>query len=385
VQDVSLDLKKGEVLGIIGSNGSGKSTLLRILTGIIPPDAGEVLMRGRVGALIALGAGFHPHMTGRENIYLNGTILGMTRDELDSRFDSIVEFSEIGAFLDAPVSTYSSGMTVRLGFSIAVHVDPEILLVDEVLSVGDASFRAKSYARMMGFKERGRTIIFVSHDLMGVEAICTRCAWLDRGILRMIGNTAEVLSAYRLSQDRHLMDVTRPAAASADDTGEITVTQVETLDATGAPKSEFRFRDALAIRIHYQTRTRIDRPYFMVFITKVDIGAVVFNANMLRDGGEPAYLDGAGSLTIGFGSLNLYPSVYSIRVMIRKNSTVEYLALRDFGSFLVNSTPEDYGKNGAFATNYVRDSSAWVVYPEFSWSFAGSTHYGKGSNHQERS
>jgi lipopolysaccharide transport system ATP-binding protein len=376
LDDVSLDVRRGEVLGVIGSNGSGKSTLLRLLTGIFPPDRGEIAVRGRVGALIALGAGFHPHLTGRENIWLNGTILGMGREEIEAKFESIVSFSEIGSFLDAPVSTYSSGMTVRLGFSIAVHVDPDVLLVDEVLSVGDASFRAKSYARMMGFKERGRTIVFVSHDLMGVEAICTRCAWLDRGKLRSVGATSEVLSEYRLSQDRHLLEVTRPVAGNVCETGDIVITRAETFGDGPAPKSEFAFRERFAVRVHYLARKRVESPYFMIYVVSAETGATIFNANMLRDGGEPEALEGEGWLDIDFGPLNLYPGVYRLRGMIRKQSSVEYFALREIGAIQVVSAPEAYGRSGRFATNYVRDGSSWVVEPQYRWRHAASERTG---------
>lgn len=180
VKDLSFELRKGEVLGIIGANGSGKSTLLRLLTGIFPPDKGEITIKGRVGALIAVGAGFHPHMTGRENIYLNGTILGMSRAEIDEVFDSIVDFSEIGDFLDAPVSTYSSGMRVRLGFSIATAIQLDILLVDEVLAVGDAGFRTKALNRMREMMSEA-AVIFVSHSMPQVARISSSIMIMDKG------------------------------------------------------------------------------------------------------------------------------------------------------------------------------------------------------------
>lgn len=187
VDDVSFELRKGEVLGLIGLNGSGKTTLLRLLTGIFPPDKGEIMMKGRVGALIAVGAGFHPHMTGRENIYLNGTILGMSREEIDSKFQEIVDFAAIGDFLDAPVSTYSSGMRVRLGFAIAVNIKPDILLIDEVLAVGDASFRYKcinEIDRLMA----DTAVVYVSHNLPEVTRICSRILVIERGRAVFVGN-----------------------------------------------------------------------------------------------------------------------------------------------------------------------------------------------------
>ena len=195
LKKISFELKRGETLGIIGANGSGKSTLLRLIAGIYPPDNGEIHLKGRVGSLIAIGAGFHPHMSGRENIYLNGTILGMTRSEVKKNFDAIVSFSEIGDFLDAPVSSYSSGMKVRLGFSIAIHIKPEILLVDEVLSVGDFSFQKKSSEKIQELRKRTSTI-FVSHSMRQIFRICDRAILIDNGRSLLVDSVEKVVSAY---------------------------------------------------------------------------------------------------------------------------------------------------------------------------------------------
>jgi lipopolysaccharide transport system ATP-binding protein len=187
VKDVSFDLKRGEILGLIGVNGCGKSTLLRLLAGIFPPDQGEIMIRGRMGALIALGAGFHPHMTGRENIYLNGTILGLTKKEINSRFDEIVDFSEIGDFIDAPVATYSSGMHVRLGFSIATAIRPDVLLIDEVLAVGDMGFKYKCFNRIAKIIDNA-AVIFVSHDMGHLAGFCSHALMMRHGAVTYHGN-----------------------------------------------------------------------------------------------------------------------------------------------------------------------------------------------------
>lgn len=369
LHEINFEAKQGEILGIIGANGSGKSTLLRLLSGIFPPDQGAIAIRGRVGALIALGAGFHPHMTGRENIYLNGTILGMSRDEIDEKFDAIVDFSEIGDFLNAPVSTYSSGMRVRLGFAIAVHLEPQVLLVDEVLAVGDASFRAKSYERMLGLLEAGRTICFVSHDLMGIEAICHSVIWLDRGRVAMQGPTQEVIAEYRAQQDRHFL--ARKTQEDQDtyraETGEIVITSAETRNQRGEITRELEYRDRLIVRLYYHARQPVKEPFFLVYVQSGVSGAVIFDANMLRDGGEPRELSGRGWLEVDFGPINLYPGVYRIRAMIRKFSNVEFFARREVASFAVVSKPEVYKCPGRFATNYVRDGSAFVVPSTFRW------------------
>ncbi len=203
VNDVSFELKKGGALGVIGENGCGKSTLLRLLNGIYMPDRGMIEIEGRIGALIALGAGFHPLMTGRENIYLNGTILGLSKQELHKNFDEIIDFAEIGEFLDAPVKTYSSGMYVRLGFAIAIHAHPEILLVDEVLAVGDANFQKKCFDKLLRLREEGTSLIFVSHSMSAVERLCTECLLMKHGNPIYYGNTRECVQAYfhEISQD----------------------------------------------------------------------------------------------------------------------------------------------------------------------------------------
>ncbi len=196
LKDINFELEKGQTLGVIGVNGSGKSTLLRMLTGIFPPDTGSIKVKGRVGSLIAVGAGFHPHMTGRENIFLNGTILGMSRNQIEQKFNDIVNFADIGEFIDAPVSTYSSGMRVRLGFAIAIQSDPDILLVDEILSVGDLSFRNKSLRHMAEFRKKANAVIFVSHDIEQVRNLCDRVIILDDGKIIYDGPTHEGIVKY---------------------------------------------------------------------------------------------------------------------------------------------------------------------------------------------
>jgi ABC-type polysaccharide/polyol phosphate transport system ATPase subunit len=196
LRHVSFAVDRGEAFGIIGRNGSGKSTLLKLISGILKPTSGRVSVNGRVAALIELGAGFHPEITGRENIYINGIMLGLSRREIDQRFDKIVEFSGISEFLDQPVKTYSSGMYVRLGFAVAVHVDPDVLLIDEVLSVGDEEFSARCIAKIQEMKYRGVTLLFVTHQLDQVRNLCDRALWLDHGRTEAIGDPMRVVDAY---------------------------------------------------------------------------------------------------------------------------------------------------------------------------------------------
>jgi lipopolysaccharide transport system ATP-binding protein len=204
VDDVSFELHRGETLGIIGANGSGKSTILKMLNGIFMPDKGRIEINGRVGALIEVGAGFHPMLTGRENIYVNGAILGMNKEEMDEKFDDIIEFADIGDFIDTPVKHYSSGMYVRLGFSVAAHCEPEILLVDEVLAVGDITFQARCFNKINNLVEAGTTIVLVSHDLHRIRQYCKRTLFTNNGKTLFIGETAEACRQYILSsQQRH--------------------------------------------------------------------------------------------------------------------------------------------------------------------------------------
>ncbi len=196
---VNFEVYKGEVFGLIGQNGAGKSTLLKVISRVLRPTRGRVVVKGRVAPLLEVGAGFHPELTGRENVFLNGALLGFRREEMEQRFEQIVDFAELWDFIDAPLRTYSSGMWARLGFAVATDTDPEILIVDEVLSVGDESFRRKSAARMQEFRDRGTTILIVSHNLEVIETMCHRAAWLDHGRVQLLAEAPEAIRAYRNS------------------------------------------------------------------------------------------------------------------------------------------------------------------------------------------
>lgn len=194
---VSLDINKGETFGLIGDNGSGKSTLLKCMARILYPNSGTITTHGKVAALLEVGSGFHPELSGRDNIYLNGSILGMTRREIDERYDAIVEFAGVERFLDQPVKNYSSGMYVRLGFSVAIHVDPDILLVDEVLAVGDETFQAKCRTKFSELRDNEKTVVIVSHSLGPLADMCDRIAWVNKGVVELVGEPDEVIAAYR--------------------------------------------------------------------------------------------------------------------------------------------------------------------------------------------
>lgn len=199
LRNVSFSISAGETFGMIGSNGSGKSTLLKCLAKILYPTSGSFLINGRTAALLEVGSGFHPELSGRENIFLNGSILGMTKKEITERFDSIVDFSGVGEFIDQPVKNYSSGMYVRLGFSVAIHVDPDVLLVDEVLAVGDEAFQEKSYEKFQELRSQGKTVVIVSHALDVMETLCDKIAWLEKGELRFVGDAKDAIKKYKES------------------------------------------------------------------------------------------------------------------------------------------------------------------------------------------
>ena len=200
LNNVNLSIRRNEIFGLVGNNGAGKSTLLKLVARVLRPSIGRVCVKGRVAPLLELGAGFHPELSGRENVFLNGAMLGFTRKEMEEKFDGIVEFSEIGDFIEAPIRTYSSGMLARLGFSVAIDVEPEILILDEVLSVGDEMFQRKCLDRIEHFVKGSATILFVSHSMKMVEEMCSRAAWLDHGEVKAVGEPGEVIEAYRAAQ-----------------------------------------------------------------------------------------------------------------------------------------------------------------------------------------
>lgn len=252
VDDISFELRRGEVLGLIGVNGSGKSTTLKMLNGLILPDTGCIEVNGRVSALIEVGAGFHPMLTGRENIYVNGAILGMPRHEITRRFDSIVEFSGVEDAIDSPLKFYSSGMYVRLGFAVAAHLDTDVLLVDEVLAVGDAEFRSRCYSRIAEMLREGVSIGFVSHNMVDLQRLCNRCLWIEGGSIASVGNTSEVISNYAVHLDHLAMQrlenqakdehpITRPGGPR--------ILSFVLLGSDGVEKEEFISGEGMRVRI----------------------------------------------------------------------------------------------------------------------------------------
>lgn len=276
LKDVSFDVKKGEVVGIIGRNGAGKSTLLKILSRITEPTSGRARINGRIASLLEVGTGFHPELTGRENIYLNGAILGMRRTEIERKFDEIIAFAEVEKFIDTPVKHYSSGMYLRLAFAVAAHLEPEILLVDEVLAVGDASFQKKCMGKMGGVAQQGRTVFLVSHNMSAITHLCNWVLWLDNGKLVDMGDTEEIVGKYLASGVSELGEVNFPNnSETASDTTYICPLAVRIRNNEGLISPTLDARQPFNIEIEYQILKRVSNLRVGFRLTAPD-GAVVF-------------------------------------------------------------------------------------------------------------
>ncbi len=309
LQDVSLTVRPGQVVGIVGHNGAGKTTLLKVLSGVTKPTSGHVAIEGRVAALIELGAGFHPDLTGRDNIYLNGAILGLSRQEIKGRFNSIVEFAELEKFIDTPVKRYSSGMYARLGFAVAAHTDPDLLVVDEVLGVGDVSFQQKCFDFIHSYVAGDRTALFVSHNLYVLEQLCNVLIWLDRGQIVRCGPPSDVLPAYfDYEEQRALAQQTAPAPLD----GALRIESVRFEDEAGVARETFPTGSAITIALEYTTTGPIRRPSFCLGITNPGVGQPLIGASMLADGQAPPQLNGRGLLRCSFPCLPLLPRVYEV-------------------------------------------------------------------------
>ncbi|MGB3976383.1 MAG: ABC transporter ATP-binding protein [bacterium] len=316
LKDVSFSVRPGETFGIIGKNGSGKSTLLKLITGIMNPDFGGIEVNGRVSALLELGAGFHPDLTGTENIYLNGSIMGLTRSEIRSRFDEIVRFSELEDFIDTPIKHYSSGMYMRLGFSIAINVDPDILVIDEVLAVGDQGFQGKCLDKIRDFKRKGKTIIFVSHDLGVTSQLCSRAIWLEEGQVVARGSTQRVVESYKAmvqeDKETRLQDDHKQVQTEIESrwgNRRVEITRVEFFDAQGQLRHRFKTGEIMRAKISWRTKGRISKPVFGVGIHRND-GVHVNGPNTKFCGEIPEYIEGIGATWYEIEALNLLPGTY---------------------------------------------------------------------------
>ena len=311
LRDVSFSVPRGEVVGIIGRNGAGKSTLLKILSRITYPTSGSIRVRGRVAALLEVGTGFHEELTGRENVYLNGSMLGMKRREIDTHFDAIVDFSGMGQFIDTPIKRYSSGMRLRLGFAVAAHLDPDILIVDEVLAVGDAAFQRKCISAMENLRGGNRTVLFVSHNMAAVENLCSRAVWIETGQVRMDGPARDVMKAYLGTYGGESGTGPGLTFEGRQGNGDIQFTRVEYLSPDGSPCGVVRSGEDLLVRLHFHVNREVLHPSFG-FRLFTRMGTLLTETNgkhhrLLVQKVEP----GVGHLDMLIRNLNLIPERYS--------------------------------------------------------------------------
>ncbi len=363
---VSFEVPRGTTFGVIGENGSGKSTLLKLMAGITKPTRGTLTVEGRISALIELGAGFHPEISGRENVAINGIMLGLTRREIDERFDEIVDFAELRPFIDAPVKTYSSGMYMRLGFAVAIHVDPDVLLVDEVLAVGDEGFTRKCLDKIGEFRRRGKTILLVSHSLGLVEKMCDDVLWLRKGAVADHGDAKRVVDAYLtyvaggeealLAREHGQAPVEQPAAPApapgAETTvgyregrwgsREIAIESVRLLDDRGKERHVYVPGESLTVALAVRAAAPIDDFVFGVGLFTAD-GVAVYGTNTHLEEFEPLSADGAGEVRFVIDELRLVEGTYLVDVAAHKRDGTPYDYHRGLYSFRVKSRIKDVG------------------------------------------
>lgn len=334
LRNISFDVYPGESVGLVGHNGSGKSTLLKLITGILEPTEGHIQVNGRLSSLLELGAGFHPDLTGRENIFLNGAIYGLSRKEMHARLDSIIDFAELHEFIDTPVKHYSSGMYVRLGFAVAIHAEPDLLLVDEVLAVGDAAFQHKCLDAIQAFRRRGGTLLLVSHDLGSIQTTCNRAIWLEKGEMRIDGRPIDVAMHY-LSR---VAEREKQATAAANlptlenglrwGTGRVQLESVQLCDSAGTPQSVFKTGEEMQVRIRYRCKERVAPPVIGLSIHHQS-GAHICGPN--TDFGElmlPANQT-AGEVIYRIPWLSLLPGAYQVTAAVVHRETQEMYDYHD--------------------------------------------------------
>jgi ABC-type polysaccharide/polyol phosphate transport system ATPase subunit len=316
MRDVSFEVPEGAGVGVIGRNGAGKTTLLKLISRVTWPTSGRVRVAGRVVSLIELGAGFHPELTGRENVYLGGGLFGLTRREIDRQFDEIVEFADVTRLIDTPMKRYSSGLYARLGFSVAIHANPDIVLVDEVLAVGDAAFRRRALEALRRLIANGKTVLFISHDMWNVRRLCDQILWMEEGRVRAYGRAGDIAEQYMNEVNVQALANQATALQSArSGTGEIRYTSVDLLDASGAPTGLLAPGSTLVVRAAYRGESAIKRPVFQVGIIDVDTGLVITTATS-RPADVPDTVVGAGTIECRFPRLPLRPRQYILRLSI---------------------------------------------------------------------
>ena len=361
LRDLSFDIKAGEAVALIGANGAGKSTALKVVSRITYPTAGSVTVRGRVGALIEVGSGLHPELTGRENVQLYGRILGLPGRYVKARFDEVVEFAGLAHAIDRPVKQYSSGMQLRLGFSIAAHLEPEVLIVDEALSVGDAAFQHRCVERMSSLVREGRTLLFVTHSLGAAEALCDRALLLTAGRLEMDGPPNVVIHEYLRRVHANLLNESGEHRIEGNG---IEITKVTTHDAAGVNVSAISPGDALTVRVRYHASRPIVSPQFSIAISEAGRSALVL-ASMLIDGEDPGTIQGDGYLECTFPSLPFTPRTYDIVGEVREG----FGRLIDYQRWARIQVEDEVDLNGSGAAAASKSLYGAPVALPYSWRY----------------
>jgi len=332
LRDVSLEIPRGTTYGLIGHNGSGKSTLLKLIAGIHRPTSGTITANGRVSAMLELGAGFHPELSGRENIFFNGSILGLGRRQIASALDEIIEFSGIGEFIDVPVKVYSSGMYVRLGFSIAANLDPELLIIDEIVAVGDEEFQRRCFDRLYELRRKGTTIVFVSHSLALIQTLCDRVAWLEHGNLRAEGPAFEVVDKYvaevNAAESSRLGGESNETDGTHRGSGEMSIKAVEFLDADGVPRPVAVAGRPLTIRVQYDVKQPFTEPVFGLAFHH-ESGTHIAGPNSQEGGTIAGTVSEGGHVDYHFDRLPLRPGIFVITAGIVDSSQTHVIDYRD--------------------------------------------------------
>jgi ABC-type polysaccharide/polyol phosphate transport system ATPase subunit len=316
LRDVSLEVPRGAGLGVIGRNGAGKTTLLKLISRVTWPTSGSVRVAGHVVSLIELGAGFHPELTGRENVYLGAGLFGLTRREIDRQFDAIVQFADVERLIDTPMKRYSSGLYARLGFAVAIFSSPDIVLVDEVLAVGDAAFRRRALEALRRLIGEGKTVLFISHDMWNVRRLCSDILWMEEGRVRAYGPAGEI--AERYMNEVNIEALTNQATALQSHrggTGEVRYLSVDLEDAAGRPASMISAGETLVVRAQYRAERRVHDPVFQIAIIDVDTGLVITSATSAR-AASPGEVEGDGAVECRFPRLPLRPRQYVLRLSI---------------------------------------------------------------------
>ena len=346
LNQVNISINRGEIFGLIGQNGAGKSTLLKLIARVIRPTTGRVLVKGHVAPLLEVGAGFHPELTGRENIYLNGAMLGFSREEMQEKFPRIVEFSELGDFIDAPLRTYSSGMSARLGFAVATDSQPDILIVDEILSVGDEAFQKKSYERIQAIKAQGATILLVSHSMSTIESVCQRAAWLHRGQIVSLNNAKVVVDQYlgRVveEENRQLIESThREIFASTQAYKPIEIKQVKILNNQNQEQQIFHTGECMQLQIEYVAHEPIDS-LEVGFAVHSKNGVHISGPNTSFDGLDIKMQPGEGGVIYTIPSIPLMEGLYQLSVALVNRDGNKMLDYHDhFYTFRINNRGHD--------------------------------------------